>query len=130
MTGNVSTAREALMAELLQDADALVRRFEQADEALSGKIERATTDAAGKAFLAAKLNFESVIEQNGNKLIEAGRVAAAQIGNQLNSGAAHFVAANAALERKARRFVALLAVLAFIAGIVGRFVGGKLAAGM
>ncbi|MDR5784573.1 hypothetical protein QCE63_34805 [Caballeronia sp. LZ065] len=130
MSGNVSTAREALMAELLQDADALVRRFEQVDEALSGKIERATTDAAGKAFLAAKLNFESVIEQNGNKLIEAGRLAAAQIGNQLNGGAAQLVAANAALERKARRFVVLLAVFAFIAGIVGGFIGGKLAAGV
>ena len=130
MSGNVSTAREALMAELLQDADALVRRFEQVDEALSGKIERATTDAAGKAFLAAKLNFESVIEQNGNKLIEAGRLAAAQIGNQLNGGAAQLVAANAALERKAYRFVVLLAVFAFIAGIVGGFIGGKLAAGV
>ncbi|EKS72405.1 hypothetical protein BURK_005172 [Burkholderia sp. SJ98] len=130
MGGNVSTAREALMAELLEDADALVRRFEQADEALSGKMERATTDAAGKAFLAAKLNFESVIEQNGNKLIEAGRVAAAQIGVQLNGGAAQLVAANAALERKARRFIALLAVFAFVAGIVGGFVGAKLAVGM
>ncbi|CBJ36122.1 conserved hypothethical protein (plasmid) [Ralstonia solanacearum CMR15] len=127
MGGNVSTAREALMAELLQDADALVRRFEQADEALSGKIERATTDAAGKAFLAAKLNFESVIDQNANKLIEAGRVAAAQIGNQLNGGAAQLVAANASLERKARRFVALLAGFAFVAGAVGGFVGAKLA---
>ncbi|AET95637.1 hypothetical protein [Caballeronia zhejiangensis] len=128
MAGNVSTAREALMAELLQDADALVRRFEQADEALSGKIERATTDAAGKAFLAAKLNFELVIEQNGNRLIEAGRVAAAQIGNQLNSGAAQLVAANAALDRKARRFVVLLAVFALCAGIVGGYIGSKLAA--
>lgn len=127
MGGNVSTAREALMAELLQDADALVRRFEQADEALSGKIEQATTDAAGKAFLAAKLNFESVIDQNANKLIEAGRVAAAQIGKQLNGGAAQLVAANAALERKARRFVALLAGFAFVAGAVGGFVGAKLA---
>ena|SRR5690349_19672255 len=130
MGGNVSTAREALMAELLEDADALVRRFEQADEALSGKIERATTDAAAKAFLAAKLNFESVIEQNGNKLIEAGRVAAAQIGVQLNGGAAQVVAANAALERKARRFLVLLAVFAFVAGIVGGFVGARLAVGM
>ncbi|WP_197343431.1 hypothetical protein [Ralstonia pseudosolanacearum] len=127
MGGNVSTAREALMAELLQDTDALVRRFEQADEALSGKIEQATTDAAGKAFLAAKLNFESVIDQNANKLIEAGRVAAAQIGNQLNGGAAQLVAANASLERKARRFVALLAGFAFVAGAVGGFVGAKLA---
>lgn len=130
MGGNVSTAREALMAELLQDADALVRRFEQADEALSGKIERATTDAAGKAFLTAKLNFESVIEQNSDRLMDAGRVAAAQIGNQLNSGAVQLVAANAALERKALRFVLLLAGFALIAGIVGGYIGGKLAAGV
>ncbi|GAB5098069.1 hypothetical protein YK56LOC_37850 [Caballeronia sp. HLA56] len=127
MGGNISTAREALMAELLQDADALVRRFEQADEALSGKIERATTDAAGKAFLAAKLNFESVIEQNSDKLTEAGRVAAAQIGNQLNSGAAQLVIANTALERKARQLVMLLAVFALTAGIVGGLIGSKLA---
>ncbi|SAK83315.1 hypothetical protein AWB77_04270 [Caballeronia fortuita] len=130
MGGNVSTVREALMAELLQDADALVRRFEQADEVLSGKIERATTDAAAKAFLAAKLNFESVIEQNSNKLLEAGRVAAAQVGNQLNSGAVQLVAANAAFEHKARRLVMLLGVFALTAGIVGGFIGSKLAAGM
>ncbi|GAB5101371.1 hypothetical protein [Caballeronia sp. HLA56] len=127
MGGNVSTAREALMAELLQDADALVRRFEQADEDLSCKIERATADAAGKAFLAAKLNFESVIEQNSDKLMEAGRVAAAQIGNQLNSGAAQLVTANTALERKARQLVMLLAVFALTAGIVGGLIGSKLA---
>lgn len=111
MGSNVSTAREALMAELLQDADALVRRFEQADEAL----------------LAAKLNFESVIDKNAEKLTEAGRHAAAQIGNQLNSGAAQVVAANAAFESKARRFVLLLAGFAFVAGVVGGFVGAKLA---
>ncbi|CAJ19779.1 putative membrane protein (plasmid) [Xanthomonas euvesicatoria pv. vesicatoria str. 85-10] len=127
MGSHVSTAREALMAELLQDADAIVRRFEQADQALAGKIEKATTDAAGKAFLAAKLNFESVIDKNAEKLTEAGRHAAAQIGNQLNSGAAQLVAANAALESKARRFVLLLAGFAFVAGVVGGFVGARLA---
>lgn len=127
MSSNVSTAREALMAELLQDADTLVRRFEQADEALAGKMEKATAEAVGKAFLATKLNFESLIDKNANKLTEAGRVAAAQIGNQLNSGAAQLVAANAALERKARRFVILLAVFAFVAGTVGGFIGAKLA---
>ncbi len=123
----VSTAREALMAELLQDADVLVRRFEQANEALAGKIEKATTDAAGKAFLAAKLNFELVIDKNADKLTEAGRGAAVQIGNQLNSGAAQIVAANAALERKARGFVMLLIVFAFVAGAIGGFIGAKLA---
>lgn len=124
---NVSTAREALMAELLQDTDALVRRLEQVDEVLAKKIEKATTDAAGKAFLAAKLNFESVIDENAEKLTEAGRHAAAQIGNQLNNGAAQLVAANASLERKARRFVALLVLFSFLAGTVGGFIGAELA---
>lgn len=124
---NVSTAREALMAELLADVDKLAQRFEQLDAALAGKIEKATADAAGKAFLAAKLNFESVIDKNADKLLEAGRHAAAQIGKQLNSGAAQLLAANAALEHKARRFVALLVAFAFVAGGVGGFIGAKLA---
>jgi hypothetical protein len=115
------------MAELLLDADVLVRRFEQADEALAGKIEKATTDAAGKAFLAARLNFESVIDKNADKLTDAGRHAAAQIGNQLNSGAAQLVAANAALEHKMRRWVLLLVLFALIAGAAGGFIGAKLA---
>ncbi|VVE85399.1 hypothetical protein [Pandoraea sputorum] len=127
MASDVSTAREALMAELLQEADALVRRFEQADQALAAKMEQATTDAAGKAFLAARLNFESVIDNNAAKLTEAGRHAAAQIGNQLNHGAAQLVAANLALERKAWRFVLLLVGFAFVAGAVGGFVGAWLA---
>jgi hypothetical protein len=126
-SGNVSTAREALMAELLQDADVLVRRFEQADEALAGKIEKATTDAAGKAFLAARLNFESVIDKNADKLTDAGRHAAAQIGHQLNSGAAQLVAANAAFERKMWRLVLLLVLFALVAGTAGGFIGAKLA---
>ncbi|VVE59128.1 hypothetical protein [Pandoraea sputorum] len=127
MASDVATAREALMAELLQEADVLVRRFEQADQALAARMEQATTDAAGKAFLAARLNFESVIDKNAAKLTEAGRHAAAQIGNQLNHGAARLVAANLALERKARRIVLLLVGFALVAGAVGGFVGAWLA---
>lgn len=127
MASDVSTAREALMAELLEEADALVRRFEQADATLAARMEQATTDAAGKAFLAARLNFESIIDTNAAKLTEAGRHAAAQIGNQLNHGVAQLVAANLALERKAWRLVLLLAGFAFIAGVVGGFVGTRLA---
>jgi len=124
---NVSTAREALMAELLQDVDALVCRVERAHEDLGEKIEQATKDAAGKAFLAAKLNFESVVGQQSARLTEAGRYAAALIGNQLNTGAAQLVSANAALESKARRFVLLLIGFAFVAGAVGGFIGARLA---
>jgi uncharacterized protein (DUF885 family) len=124
---NLSTAREALMAELLQDVDALLRRVEQVDQALGGKIEQATKDAAGKAFLAARLNFEAVIEQQAGKLSDAGRHAAALIGNQLNGGASQLVAANAALQGKARRFLLLAIGLAFLAGAVGGFIGARLA---
>lgn len=68
------------------------------------------------------------MNKNAEKLIEAGRHAAAQIGNQLNSGTAQIVAANAALERKARRFVLLLVGFAIVAGAMGGFIGAKLAA--
>jgi hypothetical protein len=127
MANDVSTAREALIAELLQEADALVRRFEQADETLAARMEQATTDAAGKAFLTARLNFESMIDKNAVKLTEAGRHAAAQIGNQLNQGATQLVAVNLALERKMGRFVLLLVGFALVAGAVGGFVGARLA---
>ncbi|WP_342672671.1 hypothetical protein [Pandoraea oxalativorans] len=86
-----------------------------------------TPIATEPAFLAARLNFESVIDKNAAKLTDAGRHAAAQIGNQLNQGAAQLVAANLALERKMGRFVLLLVGFALVAGAVGGFVGARLA---
>lgn len=124
---NVSTAREALLAELLQDADALVRRFEQIDASLSGKIEQATTDAAGKAFLAAKLNFESMMDKNAEKLTEAGRYGAAMIGTQLRSSTAQLLAAQAVFDGKIRRLIFPMIVLVFASGAIGGFIGAKLA---
>lgn len=123
---NATSVREALMAELLQDVDTLVRRLEQVDEALTSKIDKATTDAAGKAFLAFKLNFEAVLEKDAEKLTEAGRYAAAQIGNQLGAQTAQLVAAKAALERKAHSFVLLWMGVAFAAGAVGGYIGAQL----
>ena len=124
---NVSTAREALLAELLQDADALVRRFEQVDESLTAKIEQATTDAAGKAFLTAKLNFESMMDKNAEKLTEAGRYGAAMIGNQLASRTAQLLGAHAVFEGKIYRLILPMVVLALSSGAVGGFIGAKLA---
>jgi hypothetical protein len=60
MGGNVTAAHEALMAELQRDTDVLMRRFEQAEKVLAGKIGEATTDAVGKAFPASRLKSESV----------------------------------------------------------------------
>lgn len=124
--GNVTTAREALMAELLKDVGALVERLEAADKILGGKIEQATADAAGKAFLAAKLNFEAMIDAQAVKITDAGRHAASMIGNQLNAGAAHLLDTNTAAENKARRLVVLVAAVALLAGIIGGFIGAKL----
>lgn len=120
---NATSVREALMAELLQDVDILVRRLEQVDEALAGKIDKAASDAAGKAFLAFKLNFEAVLEKDAEKLVEAGRYAAAQMGHQLGAHTAQLVAAKAALERRAHSFVLLSMGVAFAAGAAGGYVG-------
>lgn len=120
---NATSVREALMAELLQDVDCLVRRLEHVDETLTSKVDKATTDAAGKAFLAFRLNFEAVVEKDAEKLTEAGRYAAAQMGNQFGAQTAQLVAAKAALERRAHRFVLLLMGVAFAAGAAGGYVG-------
>ena len=124
---NVSTAREALMAELLQDADLLVRRFEQVDQSIAERIEKASGDAAGKAFLAFKLNFESAVERDVDKLLQAGRYAAAQIGNQLNTQSVQLAVMHEAFERRAYRLMALLMGTAFVAGALGGVIGAKLA---
>lgn len=123
----MSTAREALIAELFQDADALLRRVEELDSGWAAKIEQATRDGAGQAFLAARLNLESVVGEQERRLVDAGRHGAAQIGNQLGSGVAQLIAVNESLERKARRFVMILAMFALIAGTAGGFLGAKLA---
>lgn len=127
MGNQVTSAREALMAELLQEVDALVQRVERVDETLPAKIEQATKDAAGKAFLTARLSLETVIDQQAQKLTDAGRHAAALIGNQLTGGAADLVAASERLERRGRAFVILATSLALCAGLAGGFIGAKLA---
>ena len=115
------------MAELLKDVDSLIQRFEQVDAVLAKKMEEAIKDGAGKAFLSAKINFSSVIEEEIDKLTEAGRYSSSKIGNQLNDVARLVVTVNEALDYKVRRFIALLAFFAFLAGCIGGFVGAKLA---
>jgi capsid protein len=127
MATNVTNAREALMAELLEDVDKLIKRIEQVDATLADKIEQAAKDAASKAFLSAKLNFETMINDNERKLIEAGRYAAAQIGNQMNDSASQIIAANALLARKARGFALWIVGCTLVAGVLGGFVVARLA---
>lgn len=127
MANPVTSAREALMAELLQDVDSLIQRLERVHEALPGLIEQATKDAAGKAFLAARLNLEAIIDQQAHKLTDAGRHAAALVGNELNGQAAELVRASGELATKGGRLILLSAFVALIVGVVGGFIGAKLA---
>lgn len=125
---HVASAREALLAELFKDVDAMIQRFEHADATLSGRIEQATRDAAGKAFLTARLQFEAVIEQQAGKLTDAGRHAAARIGNELAGGTAQIAASACEADQRMRRWLFAVALVAVVAGAVGGWVGARMAA--
>lgn len=124
---NVTTAREALMAELLQDVDALLRRVEQLDQGLSARVEQAVKDAAGKAFLSTKLTFESTISEQERKLVQSAQRAGAQLGSLLGSQTAQLVAVGATLKQGALRAFLLVMGGALLGGVLGGFIGAKLA---
>lgn len=88
MSDAVASAREALIAQLLEDIDALITRLETVDQELRARIEVAVRDAAGQAFLRARLELEAVIDQQTDKLGTAGRHAAALIGQATRGEAA------------------------------------------
>jgi len=127
MASGAHTAKDVALFDLVENTDKLITRLEKIDKALADNIEQATADAAGKAFLSARLNFESMIKNNERKLIDAGRYAAAQIGNDMNTRIAVLVAANETLARHAWRLIAGLGGFALIAGTIGGVIGAKLA---
>ncbi|MDM9591678.1 hypothetical protein [Pseudomonas asiatica] len=106
MAKDPTTAREAMVAQMMEDFDAIVRRLEQVDADLAAKTSEAVRDAAGKVLLQTQLNFESMMEEQRNALVQAGREAAARIGNEINRSSANLVSAQA--ERRAIRYTALL----------------------
>ncbi|MDM9596618.1 MULTISPECIES: hypothetical protein [Pseudomonas] len=111
---------------MMEDFDAIVRRLEQVDADLAAKTSEAVRDAAGKVLLQTQLNFESMMEEQRNALVQAGREAAARIGNEINRSAANLVTAQA--ERRAVGYsVALLligaalgAAIVYVAYLAGR----------
>lgn len=106
MAKDPTTAREAMVAQMMEDFDAIVRRLEQVDADLAAKTSEAVRDAAGKVLLQTQLNFESMMEEQRNALVQAGREAAARIGNEINRSTVNLVSAQA--ERRAIRYTALL----------------------
>ncbi|MEB0013920.1 hypothetical protein QN379_13965 [Glaciimonas sp. Gout2] len=122
----IATAREALLAELMVDVDGLIGRVEALDASLAVTVEQAIKEASGKAFLAARMGFESMITEQERKLVAAGRNASAAISAQLGTGVTQLVAVNEALERKLWRLIALLAGLTVIGGAIGGVVAVKM----
>lgn len=126
MAKDPTTAREAMVAQMMEDFDAIVRRLEQVDADLAAKTSEAVRDAAGKVLLQTQLNFESMMEEQRNALVQAGREAAARIGNEINRSAASLVTAQA--ERRAFGYsVALLSIgaalgaaIVYVAYLAGR----------
>lgn len=123
----MTRAHEAIMGELLQDVDGLLKRVEQLENTLPDRIGQATKDATGKSFLTARLNFESMVAEQERRLIDAGRTAAATIGNQLNRAAENIITANDAFSRRTFRMLIVIAGVTLVAAIIGGFIGVKLA---
>ena len=123
-----TTAREALAVQMMEDIDALVRRLEEVDGELGTKMDQAIKDGAAKALLQTRLNFESMMESQQVALLQAGREAAARIGNELNRSSAPVMLAAGGLRRWFIAFVATAFVSAIVAGAMGAFIGYRLAA--
>ena len=127
MTKEATTAREALVGQMMEDFDAIVRRFEEVDSELAAKLEHAIKDGAAKALLQTRLNFESMMESQQVALLQAGRESAARIGNELNRSSAPIMLAAGGLRRWFLVFAVTAFVSAIFAGAVGAFIGYRLA---
>ncbi|MQU41734.1 hypothetical protein [Pseudomonas helleri] len=128
MAKDPTTAREALAVQMMEDIDALVRRLEEVDGELGTKMDQAIKDGAAKALLQTRLNFESMMESQQVALLQAGREAAARIGNELNRSSAPVMLAVGGLRRWFIAFVATAFLSAIVAGAMGVFIGYRLAA--
>lgn len=111
------------MAQLLEDVDMLFGRL----EAFEGQYRQGVKEGVGQAVLAARMNFAAMIDEKAGKLTEAGRAVAAQMATQCDGSAKQLASAAQALDRGAWRIIAPLVAAALLAGVVGGFVGAKLA---
>ncbi|MGC3103749.1 hypothetical protein ACPTKS_30750 [Pseudomonas aeruginosa] len=120
MPKDPTTAREAMLGQMMEDFDAIVRRLEEVDAELAAKVSKAVGDAAGNTFLQAQMNFSSMIGEQRNLLVQAGREAAARIGNEINRSSASLVTAQA--ERRAIGYSAFLVVVGAALGAALMFI--------
>ena len=125
---NISSVREALMAELLTDVGELIGKLEALDASLATTIERAVANAHGNAFQTTRSNLAAFVDDQGRKLGAAGRDAANAIGYELSGQGAALIHAAQGLSTHARRQFHVLLGVALGAGIVGGLLGALLVA--
>ena len=71
----LSTTREALMAELLIDVDRLLNKVSELDQTLGETIEKSTREAANKGYLTASLQIKRLTEDLEFKIESASQKA-------------------------------------------------------
>lgn len=131
MSGNDPyTQREALAVQMLEEIDILVQRLETVSASVRENCEQAVLDAAGKALLQTQMNFESVLERGQGDLLQAARAASAKVGNELNRGSASVMLAADALKRRVFVLAGIGIATALGAGLVGGYLGARLALGV
>lgn len=118
------SAREALIAQLLQEVDETVSRVEGLRETIGPAVERAVAEAANSAFAKWKMGFEGLVREQAGAISESGRYAAARVGNELDGASERAVAAAVALGGATRKVVVLVVGACLLSGLVGGVVGG------
>ena len=122
----INTTREALIAELLKDVDALVQRVEACDTKISEKITSATDRAARDALSATRQDFVSTLETVRSKLVMSGKNAAQAISDQLDGRILTLTALNKDLRRRTGLYLWLAFVFSVLAGSAGGVVAAKI----
>ena len=113
----IATTREALMAQLLQDVDGLIQRFEAADTSIAGRIEKATREASTSALGATRADLGRFLAQEGSSLLQGARDASRVINQQLVANATEVFASNAAVIGKGRFYMAFLVFCSLFSGV-------------
>ncbi|MET3124786.1 hypothetical protein AAKU67_004403 [Oxalobacteraceae bacterium GrIS 2.11] len=126
MGKEITSIREALMHEALNEIDSLIEKISTVDASLSKRIELATKEAVDRSCHVAQANFKSLIEEREGALLAAGRGAATIINAQFNSGITQLITASEALERKIFGLIVLMLFIASLGGAIGGVVVAKM----
>jgi cell division septum initiation protein DivIVA len=93
------TAKEALQAEFLADINKAIDRLEAIDGQLKTNIEKAVNEASGRAFLAARMQQETALNDSLSNILAEAKKSAKEIEGQLSKPAHRYVAGAQALEK-------------------------------